>query len=315
MYHAWFDLPKGLYAEMIRRANKIDLSDDELVASLAYRADLTAVLADLDRLRVAGPRLFEGQAKIVASKEIGAYSTQDSRQKSQQRYFEVTRRGGIFGGASRIDAKRFSDLELGDLFSTRRFVPPGVYSAQERKTIPFDPFWQDVEILSVQPLTQFRDGQAGGKPGDEHIEISVYSRDRRRRVVVGNIPLSLLVEQEDYLVPSFGAGVSPPWELAERRLLRMTEGPSPHYAYLLVRSGDSWRLENNHAGGIEQVALRVVLRGDKTFLRVTFVAYERILDLLELEVELSGPLGGRLRETSAAYKPPLFRVYDDANVI
>ena len=315
MYHAWFNMPRSVYAEMIRRANKISLSDREVMASLAYRADLTDVVADLDRLRVAGLRLFEGKAKVVASKEIGAYSTQESRQKSQQKYFEVSRGVTAFGGVNKIEAKRFSDLEVGDLFSTRRFVDPGVYSANQKKTIPFDPSWQDVEILSVKPLTQFRDGKSAGELGDEHIEISLYSQDRQRRVVVGNIPLSLLVEQEDYLVPSFGTGVSPPWEFAERRFLRMTEGPSPHYAYQLVKKGDTWRLENNHEGGIEQIALRVVLRGDKTLLRVTFIAYERILDLLELEVDLSGALTNKLREKSSAYKPPLFRVYDDPNVI
>jgi len=140
-------------------------------------------------------------------------------------------------------------------------------------------------------------------------------QDRARRVVLGNIPLSLLVEQEDYLVPAFGVGVPPPSELAERRLLRRTEGPAPHFAYQMVKRGDSWRLENNHEGGIEQVALRVVLRGDRAFLRITFIAYERILDLLELEVELSGPLAASVRESSAAYTPPLFRVYEDPNVI
>lgn len=314
MYHAWFDMPKPVYAEMIRRANGIDTPDRELIAALKYRGDITGVAADLGRLRTDGPMLFQGKARVAAGKQIGSYSTQESRQKSQNKYFEVTRGFSLFGATNIVPAKTFADLEVGDIFSTRKFVNPGIYSGQEKKTIPFDPFWEDVEIKAVKPLTQFR----GGKPADaadEFVEISVYARDRERRIVMGNIPLSLLVEQEDYLLPSFGVGVNPPWEFAERRHLRLKDGPVPHYAYQLVQRGGQWRLENNHEGGIEQLALRAFTRGERTFLRVTFVAYERILDLLELEVEVTGPLAQKLRARSAAYKPPLFRVYEDLNII
>jgi hypothetical protein len=314
MYHSWFNMPKPVYAELIRRANNIQLSDSEILSALKYKGDITGVIANLGRLRVDGPMVFQGKAQVIASKQIGSYSTQESRQKSQNKYYEVTRGYQLFGGHNVVAAKTFADLQVGDIFSTRKFVNPGIYSGDEKKTIPFDPFWEDVEIKSVKPLTAYR----GGKTADateEFFEISVFAKDRQRRIVMGNIPLSLLVDQEDYLVPSFGVGVNPPWEFAERRHLRLKDGPVPHYAYQLVERGGQWRLENNHEGGIEQLALRVVNRGERTFLRITFVAYERILDLLELEVEVKGPVAQKLRASSSKYKPPLFRVYEDVNLI
>ncbi len=314
MYHAWFNMPKPVYAEMIRRANGIGLPDGEILSALKYRGDITAVPADLGRLRTEGPVLFQGKARVLASKQIGSYSTQESRQKSQNKYFEVTRGFSLFGATNAVAAKTFADLEVGDIFSTRKFVNPGIYSGDENKTIPFDPFWEDVEVRSVKPLTRFRDGKPAAA-GEEFLEISVYAKDRQRRIVMGNIPLGLLVEQEDYLLPSFGVGVNPPAEFAERRHLRLKDGPVPHYAYQNVLRGGQWRLENNHEGGIEQMALRVFTKGDRTFLRVTFIAYERILDLLELEVEITGPLAQKLRASSAAYQPPLYSVYEDLNII
>ncbi|AEG91567.1 hypothetical protein [Ramlibacter tataouinensis] len=314
MYHAWFNMPWPVYAEMIRRANGIDLPDREIISALKYRGDITSVPADLGRLRTEGPLLFQGKAKVSAGKQIGSYSSQESRQKSQNKYFEVTRGFSLFGAANTIDAKTFADLEAGDIFSTRKFVNPGIYSGDEKKTIPFDPFWEDVEVRSVKPLTRFRDGKPAAA-GDEFLEISVYAKDRQRRIVMGNIPLALLVDQEDYLLPSFGVGVNPPAEFAERRHLRLKDGPVPHYGYQTVWRDGQWRLENNHEGGVEQMALRVFTRGERTFLRVTFVAYERILDLLELEVEITEPLAQKLRASSSAYQPPLFRSYEDVNII
>ncbi len=314
MYHAWFNMPKATYAQMIRRANGIDTPDGEIIGALKYRSDISGAVADLGRLRAEGPALFAGKARVVSTKGIGSYSTQESRQKSQNKYYEVTRGFQLFGATNSVPAKTFADLEVGDIFSTRRFVNPGVYSADEKKTIPFDPFWEDVEVRSVQPLTKYRDGKPAAA-GEEFVEISVYAKDRQRRIVMGNIPVSLLVEQEDYLLPSFGVGVNPPWEFAERRYLRLKDGPVPHFAYQMARQGDQWRLENNHEGGIEQLAVRPFIKGNRTFLRVTFVAYERILDLLELEVEVTGPLAEKLRNSTANYKPPLYRVYEDINLI
>jgi hypothetical protein len=76
-----------------------------------------------------------------------------------------------------------------------------------------------------------------------------------------------------------------------------------------------WRLENNHEGGLEQIALRVVRKNSKTFLRITFIAYEREMDILELETEVTGALADKLIKNTAAYEPPLFRFYEDANIL
>ena len=47
---------------------------------------------------------------------------------------------------------------------------------------------------------------------------------------------------------------------------------------------------NNHELGLEQIYLRPVRRGDDVLLRVTLVAYERIVDILEVDVKLPDAL-------------------------
>ena len=72
---------------------------------------------------------------------------------------------------------------------------------------------------------------------------------------------------------------------------------------------------NNHEYGVEQVFVRPFRRDDQVFLRLTLVAYERIVDLLELEIPLPEELATRVERASEAYRPPSFRVYADSNIL
>jgi hypothetical protein len=107
-----------------------------------------------------------------------------------------------------------------------------------------------------------------------------------------------------------------PSERIERRYLRLKDGPVPHYAYMMSKNDDDkWSLVNNHEVGIEQLTIRPIVKGGKTYLRINLIAYERILDLIEMEVPITGSLAKRIEEATAKYTPPLYRVYKDDNII
>lgn len=312
MYHSWFKFPKDQYFSLIRTINKIELSNWELSKALRYKRDIKDTPLMLERLRQEKDLLLSEKVRLIASKAIGSYSTQDSRRKAQQKYFQVKRQG------AEIEANYFSDLQDGDIFSLRKFVPPGIYSANKKEEIFFNPYWSKMDIREVIPLTQYPGGKTVSQEEKgklSYIEITLYEKGENKAIVMGNIPISLLVPQEDYLIPSFGAGPFLASEFIERRYIRLKEGPVPHYAYQIEKIDGNWFLVNNHEEGIEQLILRPFIKNDTMHLRITLVSYERIVDLLDLEAPIHGPLKQALLQAGNNYKPPLYRVYEDKNVI
>lgn len=308
IYHGWFDMPLLTYLEMIRLANDIDISDLQLWRALRYRRDLSNVELKLERLRKEKNLLLTAIPSLVKEKQLGSYSTQDSRRKTQQGYYRLLRNGAP------LPKTTFGELRKGDVFKMRKFISPGIYSSKESTFVQYQPEWTRVEIREVEPLTRYAEGQLSfNKNG--HIEISLYNDDDSKAIIAGNIPISLLVEQDDYRIPSFGVGVFSPSEFAERRYLRKKQGPAPHYAYLVDRKGDSRMLMNNHVTGYEQLYLRPFQRDGQLVLRITLASYERILDIMELEVTLDGELQRRIEKATAEYQPPLYRVYEDSNIL
>lgn len=308
IYHSWFSFPRSEYYELIRQVNGLEMNDFEMFNALRYKKELNTVKVYLDRLRDIKSELVSVKPRIVVKKEIGSYSTQDSRRKAQKGYFVVDRQG------EEISPLYFHELHIADTFKLKRFVPPGIYTNKEHFKIPFNPFWERVDIKEVEPLTRYKGGRkANSELG--YVEITVYENGGDRAVVFGNIAIDLLVEQEDYFIPGFGVGILAPSELIERRYLRLKDGPVPHYAYQIERKDDDWYLLNNHEEGIEQVTIRPFERDGSYFLRITLIAYERILDLIEFEVPVSGELESRMRLATKLYTPPMYRVYKDDNII
>jgi len=305
-------MPREAYHDMIRGASDFQISDSELASALKYDGDISDVPLKLERLRTEGKTLASVQPRIKMSKKVGGYSSQDSRRKVQKGYFKVVRDGKV------IKPETFADMKPGDVFRVTRFIPPGIYAADDYEEFPYNPYWLKAEIREVEPLTRY----PGGRKADDplgYIEIQLYESGGKRGLVVGNLPVSLLVEQDDYQVPAFGVGTLPPSEVIERRHLRFKEGPVPHFAYYLTRDANSdeapWHLLNNHEFGLEQVYIRPFQRNNKMYLRLILVSYERIVDLIEMEMEVPEELAGRIRKATEDYVPPLFRVYSDANVI
>lgn len=305
MHHVWFEVPKSTIAALVRQANHIDANDEEIIQTLDFKTDID-VTVDLDRLRRRGRTLLTAEARVNSEKILGGYSTQDSRRKVQRSFFKVERAG------QPVDATKLADLRPGDVFDMHSFVAPGVYTKESMK-VTYNPGWTRAEIAEVTPLTTYGP-EPKLKPRFGHVEITLRSSDGRQAIVIGNVPVDLLVFEEDYGIPGFGVGVLNPSEPIERRYLVFENGPAPHYAYLTnVQPDGTLEMINNHPVGLEQIFLRPVRHGDAIDLHVTLVAYERIVDLVELEIPLQGELADHIRQASAAYNPPLYRTYTDSN--
>jgi hypothetical protein len=308
LYHAWLTLPEHDYFELVRSVNQIDAGDEELKAALGYQKELPRVVIDFERLRARVRSWGKLPATVNPDKKIGSYSTQDSRRKVQRKFFHVERAGVTITPAT------FGELKPGDLFQFHSFVPPGIYTQKTPRTVVYEPIWTEVELAEVTPKTRF----LAPSPHPYTlgaIELTFTSSDGTRALVVGNLPVDLLVMQEDFDVPGFGVGVLRASEPIEKRYLYFKDGPAPVYAYsAFVRDG-KLEIANNHEQGLEQIYLRPYRRGDDVILRVTLVAYERILDLMELEVKLPPELGAKILKASANYQRPLWRSFSDSNLL
>jgi hypothetical protein len=87
------------------------------------------------------------------------------------------------------------------------------------------------------------------------------------------------------------------------------------YAYSADLDGDTRYLANNHEQGLEQIYVRPFKRGADVLLRVTLVAYERIVDIMEVEVKLPDELARKITDASAHYRRPLWRSFSDSNLL
>jgi hypothetical protein len=309
MYHAWMSLPEKDYFAMLRRINDFTATDEELHTALNYQKELPRIALELDKLRAPGRAWPSLAVAVNGDKPVASYSTQDSRRKVQRKFYRVERNGVV------INPVKFADLQAGDLFQFYSFIPPGIYTDQTPRTVPYEPIWSTATLTEVTPKTAYPGMPVRHDYPLGALELDLRSQDGKRALVIGNLPIDLIVEQEDYDIPGFGVGVQRASEPIEKRYLFYKDGPAPVYAYsAFVRDG-KLELANNHEQGLEQIYLRAVRRGDQVVLRITLVAYERIVDLLELEVVLPPELAAKVRKATAAYQRPLWRSFSDTNLL
>jgi len=313
MYHAWLSLPEHGYFDLVRAVDGIDTSDDELRAALGYQKQLPEVPLALDRLRTVGKSFGSAAVRVVGDKPIASYSTQDSRRKVQRRFYTLER------GGSPLEAKTFAELQPGDELVFHSFVPPGIYVKQPPRRVRYEPIWTSAELVEVTPKTKFAGRPSPHAYPEGALELTLRSADGKRALVVGNLPIDLLVTQEDFDIPGFGVGVLRASEPVEKRYLYLKDGPAPVYAFSAHAGGPDGKtlfLSNNHEEGLEQLYLRAVKAPTgEVRLRVTLVAYERIVDLLEVELDLPAELAGRVARASSRFQRPLWRSFSDSNLL
>jgi len=307
MFHSWFTLPSEQYFEMVKLENNIDNPSQALKTFIETNDVFNQIPAQLYKLRSIEKELLQSKARLAANKAIGAYSSQDSRRKVQRGFYR------IFRDSQEIQASKFGDLQSGDIFSLHSFKNPGVYDSKDRMKIEFSPNWEKTIIRAVKPLTTYGGKHdAYGKYG--YLEIELFSKDESQSIIAGNIPIALLGYGEDYRIPAFGVGVLDASEPIERRFLRVEKGQFPHYAYLLEKNASGDLLINNHLTGYEQIYFRPVLIGQDLSLKMTIVSYERIVDLMEFEIPITGDLKDKIKKACTEYKKPIHEVYQDSNI-
>ncbi|MEM7583083.1 MAG: hypothetical protein AAF560_06860 [Acidobacteriota bacterium] len=307
IYHGWFTLDPEAYAELVARTNGVD--EEFAAGAVQWSADKRRLA--LDRLRTVESDVGRFALALADPEGPVGYSSQGSRQKLGRRFVQIETPEGELA----------TPVKLGELVShpvhMSNFIAPGVYSLTDRK--PFDLTFlgqpEGVEIRRVRPLTHY-DWRRSDRPPDHrdatHLEMTLYVGGKS--IVIGNLPLPLLVRQEDYTLAGFGVGVLAAEDLAERRRYLIEEGPAPSFAYLIQeQDGELWGL-NSHDAGIEQIFIRTRPFVPQPHWEITITSFERIVDLVKYRVEIPEQLLAELQAATEAYVSPLYFTYADDNV-
>ncbi|MFQ5571590.1 MAG: hypothetical protein ACE5G0_18065 [Rhodothermales bacterium] len=304
IYHAWFTMPATLYNTLVARANGVD----EAFAADATRWSTEPVLMDLNRLRTVQKTLGRCALTLHEDAEAG-YSTQDSRRKLAKRYALVEKDGDLQKPQRRIDL-------TSSLLHLSNFVEPGKYAVSERRAFDLA-FLADVgyaEVNRVTPLTDYkRFHRPSPRPASaNYLELTLYLEDLN--IVIGNLPMALLVPQEDFAIHGFGVGVLSSNGLAERRQYLIKEGPAPSFAYLFRETNGQKVALNSHDYGIEQIFIRTHINDDDPWWEITITSFERIVDIIKYRVRIPDELHQELATNAMEYIAPLYRTYRDDNL-
>ena len=138
--------------------------------------------------------------------------------------------------------------------------------------------------------------------------------NNNKRITFGNLDMRLLVEQEDYPIHSFGAGVLSPSDLSERRNLLFKENPVAHYAYFTEKKGELLYVLNAHEYGLEQIFIRTLPNAKNPHFEITISSYERMVDIIKYEIPIPSKLLGTLKSTSLKYFSPMYKTFRDDNI-
>ncbi|MEM9555558.1 MAG: hypothetical protein AAGC60_14975 [Acidobacteriota bacterium] len=306
LYHAWFSIPAEVYLPLVARANGLDHS----FTASALTWDPGPRPLDLERLRTERESYGEVPTTPVQQREPVGYSSQGSRQKIARGFVRVEKEGQL---AAPVTLGELTALPL----HLTSFVAPGKYSASQRRRFDLDflAHPETAEIRRVEPRTRYapeRGPDSIDHSGAPHLEIRIAFGSRK--LVLGNLPLPLLVEQEDFAIHGFGVGILAAGDLAERRALLLRQGPAPSYAFLIERSGHESLVVNTHELGLEQIFLRTRPFADPPHWEITLSSYERIVDLVKYRVPIPEPLLESLMESSRRYVSPLYFSYRDDNL-
>ncbi len=303
IYHAWFEMPPDLYLRVLATTN--GLEPDFALRAVQWSSQ--SVRLPLERLRAVTEVIGTAMVDLAMDSESG-YSTQDSRRKLSKGYVLVER-----------DGKLVAPQRLGELTQhachLSAFVEPGKYSLDERRRFDLaflrEPLAAEVRIVRPHTRYQWREVPAA-EPSGTYLEILLRLRDHV--LVLGNLPMDLLVPQQDFAIHGFGVGVLSSDGIAERRQYLVRQGPAPSFAYLCEPDGQDLYGLNSHEYGLEQVFIRTHLDGAVPWWEITITSYERIVDLVKYRVEIPAQLHDRVERYAVEYIAPLYLTYRDDNL-
>ena len=164
----------------------------------------------------------------------------------------------------------------------------------------------EVPLLKEDPAEH----QGGSK--SDYLELILQLSDHA--LILGNLPMELMVPQEDFAIHGFGVGVLSSEGIAERRKYLVEEGPAPSFAYLCRQKAGELVGLNSHEFGIEQVFIRTHLHGATPRWEITITSYERMVDLVKYHVEIPESLREQVKTYALEYISPLYLTYRDDNL-
>ncbi len=302
IYHAWFSFPDEAYFKLTAEVNR--LSAQFVREALPWNT--RKVKADLSRLRSVQESLGTAPVRIIDD-PVG-YSSQGSRQKLQKHFAQVTREGELLAPQTMRDFQRYPA-------SFSQFVNPGKYSLTLRSTFDLSFLFTatTAEISLVKPLTNYRwtESITSSFFSPEYLEIQISLNDKK--IVIGNLPLSLLVEHEDFTLFGFGVGILNPDSLIERRQLLFKQGPHPSFAYILEeRNSELWAV-NSHELGLEEIYLRAYPRRSQPFIEIIITSYERMVDVIKYRIPIPAQVLESMKNYDDHYVSPAYNIYRDDN--
>jgi len=305
IYHSWYKMPSTHYHHLIAKTNGLEKSFVQ--AAVKWTPD--PVTIDLDRLRHHQTDIATVSLNITEDVAVG-FSSQDSRRKLHKRFVEV-----LQNDQWKIPKNIYELTTFRCRFSD--FIAPGKYSLQHKKVFDFRflGMVKNAVVSEVLPLTHYdwQNKHASKAIANErYIELTLHLD--AHQFIIGNLPLRLLVPQEDFTLHGFGVGILSSGGLAERRNYLINDGPAPSFAYLCQGEGDSLVALNSHDLGIEQIFIRTHIEGDQFWWEITITSYERIVDIVKYKVAIPEQLKRASREYALEYVSPLYRTYRDDNI-
>ncbi len=308
IYHSWFQIPQDYYFALVAKVNKLD----KQFVEKATLWDEKEVKLILERLRDEKKSLGNSSIEVI-DRAIG-YSSQDSRRKIGKNFvFFKDENGNIKSPGS------LSDLYKHPTFMAN-FEEPGIYSTQNNDRKQFDFGFlsnpKNVEVKIVEPKTNYDWQKKSGRNKNDrssYIEMDI-ELDNDEHIIIGNLPLKLLVEQEDFFLHGFGVGILSPGDYAERRNFLISDGPCPSYAYLATKKGEDFYGINSHARGLEQIFIRSHPNGPSPYWDVIITSFERIVDLVNYKIKIPDQLVPEQKRSSEHYVSPIYFTYRDDNV-
>jgi len=311
IYHSWFDMPSNHYYQLVGDVN--GLSAAFVKPALEWKDGVTFPLV-LNRLRKDSKLI--GDVPVSRKNAAISFSTQGSRRKLHKNYVQVETETG----------ERRAPAELDDILRLpvhmASFEEPGIYYDDRRRQFDFEFLANPLtaKVSRVDPKTSYRWRAEKGRPSMadayDYIELDI-DLGSGKRLILGNLPLELLVKQEDFAIHGFGVGILEASAPAERRRFLIDKGPCPSFAYLVESSGtDGSQLAalNSHSFGIEQVFLRSYPNAETPYWELIITSFERIVDLVKYHIEIPESLRADQVTHSKNYTPPVFFTYQDNNV-
>ncbi len=303
IYHSWFKFPEKDYYDIVAKVNS--LPEENIKNALKWKDEKVAL--KLDRLRKVNNVLGVQNIKVID--EAISYSTQGSRQKLSKG-FVVCKEGD-----KHVKPKSLKDITAKPV-KMAKFIPPGLYSMEEKMDFDFNIYENPIEakVSVVDPLTSYNFDSAPFKRDNlKYIELEIQLPDNTK-LIIGNLPLKLLVKQEDFPIHGFGVGILSAGGFAERRRFLLEQGFHPSFVYLVKEENGKLVTLNSHEKGLEQVFIRSFPNAETPHWDITFTSYERITDIVKYRINISPELIDEQIKHTEDYVTPIYFSYRDDNI-